>query len=51
MAFRSLTDVYILMRNNVIANKNIFHDNQVILKEINLLLQLNFRYLSNKKVF
>lgn len=28
MAFRSLTDVYILMRNNVIANKNIFHDNQ-----------------------
>jgi hypothetical protein len=49
MAFRSLTDVYILMRNNVIANKNIFHDNQVILKEINF--NQFHSILSNKKVF
>ncbi len=30
MATRSLSDVYILMRNNAIVNKNIFHDNMVI---------------------
>lgn len=29
MATRTLTDVYVLMRNNAIANKNIFHDNNV----------------------
>lgn len=29
MATRSLTDVYFLMRNNAIANKNLFHDNSV----------------------
>lgn len=27
MVSRSLTDIYFLMRNNAIANKNIFHDN------------------------
>lgn len=27
MATRSLTDIYFLMRNNAITNKNIFHDN------------------------
>ena len=30
MAFRNLTDVYMLMRNNAIGNKNMFHDNQVL---------------------
>ncbi|CAF0790662.1 unnamed protein product [Brachionus calyciflorus] len=28
MAFRNLTDVYILMRNNAISNRTVFHDNQ-----------------------
>jgi syntaxin 16 len=30
MAFRSLTNVYVLMRNNEVARRSIFHDNQVI---------------------
>lgn len=29
MAFRVLTDVFILMRNNSITNKNVFHNEQV----------------------
>lgn len=39
MAFRSLTDVYILMRNNAITNKSVFNDNQV--GSFNILLNLN----------
>ena len=31
MVSRSLTDIYFLMRNNAIANKNIFHDNSVMI--------------------
>jgi hypothetical protein len=33
MATRSLTDVYFLMRNNAIANKNVFQDNSVSVNE------------------